>query len=467
MSRFTPRRSRDVALGIMAGVRARTTLTDIRDTDPLAQISTQHGNQLGYSDLQIARLELLYSLDDLSGEELDLRAAQILPDGLLRGGPKRAQGQLEFVRESIVGALVVSKGARGSTTVAGRVVYFASLADVTILAGNLASPAVAAACTETGTIGNLESVGMIDRLGSSSPGLVSVTNVTRFTNGSDSAGDPEFRDVIRRHILGLGRHHDDGILGRVIGTVIDDKTIRHAKMAELPTYAVGGTMVHMPLYVDDGAGTLGTLSAVEAGANLVAAAVGGERVLQLPAFPLKTAPAITQIPAPANPAVIFPTTGKVLLDAPLGVGDSVAFAAYEAYTGVLAEAQKRIDGDPSDRETYPQYRAASAAFLAIVPATVQWVGTPAVPLEITVVVSDYGIRNVGVAVVQANVKAAILAVINGLGIGDALLVSDLIAAAKPVPGVRDVDMGSLSNTYVLETVVLRTTLDRLGVAYGT
>ena len=71
MSRFTPRTEAEISNRVLAHVKARTVLTDVRPNGPLAQLAGGMARQMAEADTAIAAIELLYDLDECAGINTD------------------------------------------------------------------------------------------------------------------------------------------------------------------------------------------------------------------------------------------------------------------------------------------------------------------------------------------------------------------------------------------------------------
>ena len=164
-------------------------------------------------------------------------------------------------------------------------------------------------------------------------------------------------------------------------------------------------------------------------------AVGGEQRLWLNNVPLKTILAYRIISSTrgvltegiGNDYLLNSATGQVTFDPGLDTGERI-FATYTYYTGLIAFAQKLVDGDPNDRENYPGLRAAGVYAL---------VQTPQVLLqnvEVTVTVKE----GFDQGEVKALVRQAIKDHVNNLSISEDFLLAELIKRIMQVAGVYNV-----------------------------
>jgi hypothetical protein len=116
----------------------------------------------------------------------------------------------------------------------------------------------------------------------------------------------------------------------------------------------------------------------------------------------------------------FPTQAKSGID------------AYRYHTGLIAEANRVIYGDPRDNTTYPGVSAAGAEIFTREP----------LPRRIQVSIN---VRvNTGVPFVRVveQVRNNIAALINATGIGQSIAISDIISSVNSIQGVRAVSISS-------------------------
>lgn len=107
---------------------------------------------------------------------------------------------------------------------------------------------------------------------------------------------------------------------------------------------------------------------------------------------------------------------------------SIIVGNYNYYTALLATVQKVIDGDPDDPVNFPGLRAAGVNVIADTP----------VIRRIDVRASVVGEPGVQESNLIPQVREAIESYINGLGIGEDVIVSEIIERAMRVDGMLDV-----------------------------
>lgn len=139
-----------------------------------------------------------------------------------------------------------------------------------------------------------------------------------------------------------------------------------------------------------------------------------------------------------NPA-IYPTG--------LASRESLVALDYNYTSGLVREVSRVLNGDKADLATYPGYKAAGTMVQVRIPARVSQ----------SVVVRVVPIRGVLEASIVASVQSEVATYINGLGIGEAFLLSEAIRRVKALTSVYDCAILSpLANVVVSSSTLLRT-----------
>ena len=439
MSRFTPRSESEVTNRILAHLKARTVLTDVRPNGVLAQLAGGVGRQIAEGDTAIAAIELLYDIDECAGEDLDDRGVEVLPSEQERGPATKASGYLVFSRQGIIGDITIPEGSRASLEAEGRKVVYHTTAAGTIFAGSTDSGDIPAVCSEAGAIGNSEPVDMA--LVGPVAGVTSVSTPTGFTGGNDQQSDVTYRQAMRSHVRGLGKAHKDGVITEVRKAVYGERSARFVAVKSYPDISTT-----VKVLVDDGMGTAGAETDTQAAGTLLDSAYGGEMDLLLPNGPIVPgmAPVITVTPAPGIAPVVYEAWALIHCEAPLTAGMKVEFAEYPYYTGLIKDAQKRLDGDPADKVNYPGC-APSGSYHQAQPAIVHWVSVAG-----TLTIESYATA----VTIQALAVTAIMAYVNNLDIGEPCYRSRIIEAVMGVDGVTNFET-EFTTSYVGDEYVNR------------
>ena len=108
-------------------------------------------------------------------------------------------------------------------------------------------------------------------------------------------------------------------------------------------------------------------------------------------------------------------------------GNDVAIGTdgYRYYTGLLAKVQKVVDGYDPDPTNYPGYKAAGTQIEVVPPLNYHTL--------VDVVVATNG--GININSISDSVKLAILNYINGLGVGQDIIISEITSAVMSVEGV--------------------------------
>jgi len=125
---------------------------------------------------------------------------------------------------------------------------------------------------------------------------------------------------------------------------------------------------------------------------------------------------------------------------------SAVIASYSYYTGLIAQVQKVINGDPTDPTNYPGLRAGGVRVIADTPV----IRRVSVRLAIS---AKHGFQEQDLV---PSVRETVEAYINGLGIGADVVLAEIIRRVMSVTGVADVVVSlPTSNVVVLENELPR------------
>ena len=446
MGQFEPKQFEDILERMINRVVARTELTDINDGSSLKQVLAAAAREIDDTNYQMINLLDLFDINKAIGADLDEHAKQFNPSLITRNLSSRATGQIVFSRVGTTGTVTIPIGTQIKVPASGAqsAILFSTTSIGTILAGFTDSNAVDVVADDSGTVGNVAG-GSITGFASKPSGVDSVMNPSAITNGSDEETDDSFRQRLKNQIKGLARAHVDGLETAALSAEdpITGKFVKFAQVVEDPF-----TLGRVTVYIDDGAGSLSGETLAKIGVSVVAAAVGGETVINLPDKPIKTESAFSlfrnavlliqdtdYVLNPASGQINFLPAGSVPALSP---GDAIT-ATYTVFTGLIALVQKIIDGDPGDRATYPGYRAAGVLVRVLTPTII----FQTVEMNITV------LAGFDQTFVAGQVSDAISSYINGLGISDDVILNEIRERAMATPGVFDVEVETPSEKIVI------------------
>jgi len=449
MPRFTALRYEQILEQMIGKIVTRTGLSDISDASGVKHVLAAAARQDDRIYYQLSLLLNQFSIDYASGNQLDDRAKEIQPGLIERKAATKSTGNLRFSRTGTTGTVTIPVGTEVKTedgeavktTVAG-----------SITNGNTESGLVAATATVAGLSGNVAS-GTLIKFGTKPTGVDSVTNPTPFANGTDKESDDAFRNRIRAYIRSLPRSTLEAIETGVLGATDTDTgaTILYSKGVEDQVNLGRAT-----IYIDDGTGSAessatATSEILTAGLGPGDTAVGGEEMLFLNNKPIKTTATFTLTSSTRGVLTggfeysasyafwVNPASGQVNFSPALAAGEQIVANTYGYFTGLIALAQKIIDGDANDRTNYPGLRAAGTLILAETPTnSVQTV-------NVTTIISE-GFDPV---TVRANVVEAIKEYINSLGISGDVLISQLYRKIASVTGVYNATITAPTSDVIL------------------
>lgn len=468
MARFTVKRQEQILSGMIAKVVARSHLSDVADSAAVKHLLAAVARAMDEAYYQASLLRDLFDMDLAAGEDLDARVAEIQPGVIVRLAAAKSLGNLVFSRAGIIGVTTIPAGTRVRTA-AG--IYFVTTAVGTITAISPEqipghgigrdSGLVPAVAEQPGAAGNVVANTVVSFV-SKPAGVDEVTNPGAMVLGTDAESDDALRGRAREYIASLARATIGALEFWVLGaTTTDGAVIRFAHAVEYPA-----TPGYVDLYVDDGTGSAESSTAVvgeivtEAlGGPLFGgdSAVGGEVTLFLNHPPVKDsiAPVLTSsirgvlvrdVGAGGDYWLNAPT-GQVDFSPALVAGEQI-LASYTYFTGIIALAQKIVDGDPLDPVNYPGVRAAGILVTVGVPQVLVQ------NIEINITVAE-GYTD---ADVRDEVQAAIVGLINSLGVSGDVLVAEIIAKAMGVRGVLNARMvAPLVDVTLLDDQLARTT----------
>ena len=118
---------------------------------------------------------------------------------------------------------------------------------------------------------------------------------------------------------------------------------------------------------------------------------------------------------------------------------TVVLASYTYYTGLLAKAQKILNGDPNDSTNYPGVVAAGVIIRVDVPTIRQVTVIASISVEVGFSEDD----------VQPEVEQAIVNYIDGLKIGDNVIIAEIIERSMSINGVYNISVQQPTSDVVI------------------
>jgi hypothetical protein len=368
---YEPRTTALIFRELLARVVARGGADDVAEGSVLAHLLYSVAEEIGGLEHRLARIRDAFYLDGSNGTDLDDRVADLPPSGIVRlGASAGSGGAMALTRTDTVGALNIPAGSTYGRTDDGSLIY-RQLADADFLNGQDSVVGVAVVCLTPGRAGN-SSAGQIDRV-ISAPGLTGAINRTAITNGKNMETDEALRSRARSYLSSLTGSNPSALeyLGLSF-TASDGTRAAFARIFEDPA-AVGVC----ELLLDDGSGLAGYKRAGSPVTGTVPE--GGPPVLW------HEAPAVNPLDGAGHPIDVvagglgrrllvseftsIPERGLVYVnEGVLAAGDTWAIRKYDVWTGLPAELQLLIEGDPSDPLNAPGFRAAGTRCRVVAPS---------------------------------------------------------------------------------------------------
>lgn len=414
----------EIEQGLVARTVARSRLSDVAEGGTLRAILRAIAEGVNDAGMRIAANRNAYALQaaDISDAGLDERLAELPSPGLRRLSAVSASGShFALTRDTSVGVQTLPAGATIRRSDNPGILYRTTNA-VTFANGVQTVTGVYAICLTPGTVGNC-AAGLANSIVSASPWLIGAVNTAAFSNGLDRETNAEAQLRAAAYMASLSRCQPQALQYMALSFEASDHTrVKFAKVYEDPN-----TAGYCELLVDDGSGLAALTQPGTTSTGTVPAT--GQTILWHDGPATAPIAQVSVVLASDGSTVLYsgaagdyvskPEQGIVIF--PAGVllpGDVWTISGYTVYTGVLAELQREVEGDPSTPTTRPGWRA-SGTRVVVKPPVVLGGGTS---FSVHLVPVSY----VDIATVQQEVVDAVVAYCGTLGPGEPLYVAKLI-----------------------------------------
>jgi uncharacterized phage protein gp47/JayE len=411
---YEPRSSLEITRDLVARVVARTPLTDLAETSTLGVLLRSVAEQIAEADVRLAKIRDAFTLKGASGVDLDERAEEI---GLTRLGATSASGSVVVSRTDSSAALTIPSGSvfgRGDTATT-----YATTSPVVMPIGSLDATLPIVANTR-GTRGNAPPRA-INTIISAPAALVSVVQGVALSNALDEESDAALRVRATGALNSLARAQPVALeyTARTF-SASDGTRASTATLYEPPTQAG-----RCELLIDDGSGIADNppTRSGEAVSVKLNAVVGQIVGIESPVVSNVRVRANSNVLVEGRDYYVSRSRGVVtLVESSVSVGDTVTVDTYDVYTGLVAELQSEINGDPADITS--GHRAAGVV-VRVLPAPVQRVS-----LDVLIVA-----RSATIQTLKAQVESAVVAFLSSLAAGAPAYRATLISTVMSVEGV--------------------------------
>lgn len=442
---YTPRNLAEIESDLRALLVARTPITDFTEGSVAASLVRAIAHQFAATERSLYRLREGFFVGLATGDALDERVAELPPVGLTRITATPASGAaLRITRDGTSGVLTIPAGSVFATS-AG--INYRTLNTATIGDGSSFVQGVYCVATTAGANTNAE-IGEIVTVVTAPEQVIAVTNTVALTNGADAESDTELQTRALAYIQSLSRSQTAALnfLARSFISSSGERMrfVNVFEDVERPGYS--------EVIVDDGTGL--TLEAVSIDGETVQGVVPTAGYYMLYHEAPATAPITTAqltvtragVPLALNNShiVSIPERGIIYVKAEAGLqpSDVWRISNYRVYRGYISELQAEIEGATANPSVLSGFRAAGTRVVVCVP-------------ERQIVLFDVNLQvNSGINYddVELAVRNAITGYISTIPPGQPLYASALIAVARGVFGVRDVQLFNRNSTQPLQNV---------------
>ena len=403
------RDARQIKDEIVARLLAATDITDIRPGSVADQIVGAIAAVLEQAYLDIETLKDLYYFDRLHAEELDARAADILPDGMERQEASRSQSPaVVVVRKEAGNALDIQDG---MVLIEYQGHQYQNTTTVHFDAGETKSGPVGFIALEPGSNGNLPA-GTTFKVVSPEGMREAYCNMP-FTGGTDRESDEAFRARIREYARGLHTATVYALQNAIRNQEFASGRVRFARLVE----SSGGVTI----WIDDGSGNLDMTRSATDEEKTICEPCGTTNFLWLPVWPIKEDGGFTVYADSTAYAIENlgwePQWGRIELPGNETISKAYVDGGLSIYLGLVAEVQKAVE--------------------AVRPAGIPVRVLPAQRRGVSIKVHVLYEQGTDVPGTATKIEQATTDYVNNLDIGEPLYLSSLIAVAR-MDGVETV-----------------------------
>lgn len=394
---YTPKSSTEILRDLVAGVVARSEVTDIAEGSVLAQILSTVAAEMSGSEYRMSRIRDSFSLSNVTGSDLDERVSEFPLNTVTRLSASAARGNvLRLTRvEETVGGFLPLEATVPAGSIVGRSdddsVIYATTDDVVFPAAPNASTQsidnVSVVCLVSGTVGNC-AAGSINKTIAMPSFISSMLQTSSMVGGQKAETDEGLRHRAFLHLSSLARCLPTSLEYFALSFIASDDT--RARYAAL--YEDVERRGYSELVVDDGSVIVeGQEAATRPGRTITGTIPGTGQGLITIFHESPSAQPIRKIQRyDANNVeaeiirpdkfVSLPERGIVYVQGGVfNEGDSYrigsiqndAESGYSVYTGsLIPEMQRAIEGDLNNPTVYPGLRAAGTR-VRVLPPKVQ------------------------------------------------------------------------------------------------
>lgn len=453
---FEPRTQSEILQALAARLVARGALTDVAEGGAIHTLLQTVAEEIAVTEQRIEAVRDSFLIDhpNLPESMVDERLAELPGAGTKRLAASAASGSvmaLSRATTDVADELTIPAGAVFRRSDRPDLLYRTTQANVFAI-GVSQITGVAVTCLLRGTDGNCPA-GAINEIVSAHARIVAAINTTALTSGQDAETAQAAQARGKAYLSSLAKSQRAALAYAALSyTAADGSRVRFA--ATVRDYSRAG---YTELVVDDGTGMAGLVRAGQA-------VTGTVPVLGQTLF-WHEAPAVDPIVEiryvsggvpgkllapvgdPSPDFVSIPELGIVVVPpGALAPGDTWEISGYQVRTGIIAELQREIAGDPSLGADGESWMAEGTRVVVR-------------PPDVLLLAFDLWIvprTGVAFATVAATAVAAAVAHLATLPPGEPLYVSRLVDALHADPDLLTVQVRATGTTTALDDVYPQT-----------
>jgi len=424
---YTARTQDELARIALGALVTRSNLSDVAQGSVIDTLAQSMGALAADIEQRLALVRDAFDFRNATGAELDARLLELPPNSVERLAATAATGLVNVTFNGALASDLILETGTSFTSSTNPELIYSTFEEITILAGNTQAELEVVSSIE-GSLGNCNAQA-IDTILQADPLIISVENTSAFVNGSDEETDSALK---RRALLYLQS------LARAQGPALEFAALSYTGQPErlslASIYEPLDIRGYSELYIDDGTGTLGNRTRAGAIYNGTVPASGLTELYHDapatdPVVPLKSVVTPTGtvfIPLDADKYTSIPERGVIYVDpTAYFAGQQWSLGNYEVYTGPIANIQRLIEGDPSNPNQSPAWRAAGTRVRVLSPSITR------VSFDVQITpVSGYDIESI-----QTASESAINDLMAGLRIGQPLYIAEIIETLMSLDGV--------------------------------
>lgn len=424
---YTARTQDELARIALGALVTRSNLSDVAQGSVIDTLAQSMGALAADIEQRLALVRDAFDFRNATGAELDARLLELPPNSVERLAATAATGLVSVTFNGALASDLILETGTSFTSSTNPELIYSTFEEITILAGNTRAELEVVSSIE-GSLGNCNAQA-IDTILQADPLIISVENTSAFVNGSDEETDSALKRRALLYLQSLARAQAPALEFAALSYTGQPERLSLASIYE-PLDIRG----YSELYIDDGTGTLGNRTRAGAIYNGTVPASGITELYHDapatdPVVPLRSVVTPTGtvfIPLDADKYTSIPERGVIYIDpSAYFTGQQWSLGSYEVYTGPIANIQRLIEGDPSNPNQSPAWRAAGTRVRVLPPSITR------VSFDVQITPEN----GYDIEAIQTASESAINDLMAGLRIGQPLYIAEIIETLMGLDGV--------------------------------